>query len=398
MNAARAWPSIAAAPRDQLAVVARAVSPYALLVVIGIELALLTAFLPDTVDRFLHGPTSDFHNLYEVARNRDVPGLYSPFLVALLYPIAQLPEMQAYQTFFAINLACVVTIALIAQSAVRSFEAKTAVALAAFALPQMHWALRLGHMTPLLALVALAALITLRRRPVRGALLLALLSLKPQYLIAPVAYFAVTRQVRPIAIVVGTSSALAAFGFMLIGPAGVVEFASLYLDWGPNSSDNLLPVQQSWMISWTGVQISLGREANPLLTFDLILLSLAIAAVAWLRTDTARGVAAIALMFLPLTPYAQFYDGALVLVPIALLLRTDLPGVAKAGFCAAIYLAAIATQANVNFPATDILGVAHTNGFFWLTPVLVAATFVLALMSTRPAATAATATSTEGGA
>lgn len=395
MNAARAWPTLSVLPPQSIAAGIRFATPYALLVVIGVEFALLTAFLPDTVDRFVHGPTSDFHNLYEVARNRDVPGLYSPFLVVLLYPIAQLPEMAAYQTFFAINIACLVVIALISQSAVRSFEAKTAVALAAFALPQVHWALRLGHMTPLLALVALLALITVQQRPVRGALLLALLSLKPQYLIAPMAYLCVKRQFRLAAIVVGASGALAAMGFLLIGPGGVLEFTSLYLDWGPNSSDNLLPVQQSWMISWTGVQLSLGREANPLLTFDLILLSLGIAAVAWLRTDTARGIAAVALMFLPLTPYAQFYDGALGLVPIALILRTDLSALAKASFYGAIYLAAIVTQANVNFPATDILGLAHTYGFFWLTPVLVAATVALAVISTRPAVAAPT---TEGSA
>lgn len=356
------------------------VTPYALLVAIGVELALLTAFMPDTVDRFLHGPTSDFHNLYEVARNRSVPGLYSPFLVVMLYPLAQLPEMVAFRIFFALNVAAIVGIALIAQHAVRSLEAKTVVALAAFALPQMHWALRLGHLTPMLALVLLAALIMLHSHPKRAAAMLAFLSIKPQYLIAPVAYLVIKRQFQLVAIVASTAAGLAALGFALIGPSGVAEFASLYLDWGPNSSDNLLPVQQSWMISWTGVQISLGREANPLITFDLILLSLAIAAVAWLRSDQHRAVAAVGLMLLPLTPYAQFYDGALVLVPMALILRTDLAASIKSAFCAALFVAAVVTQTNVNFPATDVLGAAYTHGFFWLTPALVVTTLALALI------------------
>ena len=34
------------------------ITPYVLLAGIGVELALLTAFLPDTIDRFMHGPTS----------------------------------------------------------------------------------------------------------------------------------------------------------------------------------------------------------------------------------------------------------------------------------------------------------------------------------------------------
>ena len=62
--------------------------------------------------------------------NRELPGLYSPFLVVLLYPLALLPEMAAYRVFFAVNVGCVVGVALIMQSAVRSFEARTAIALA----------------------------------------------------------------------------------------------------------------------------------------------------------------------------------------------------------------------------------------------------------------------------
>jgi hypothetical protein len=364
----------------------RSCAPFVLLAAIGVEFALLTALLPGTLDRFLHGPTADFHNLYEVARKRDVPGLYSPFLVVLLYPLAQLPEMTAFRAMFGINVAAIVAIALIGQANVRSLEAKTAVALAPLALPQMHWALRLGHLTPLVALTALAALLVLRHRPVRGAMMLAFLSIKPQYLIAPFMYLAVKREFRLLAIIVGTAAGLALAGFALIGPHGVPQFISLYVDWGPNSADNLLPVQQSWMVSWPGVQISLGREANPILTFDLILLSLAIAALAWVRTDSARGIAAAGLMMIPLTPYAQFYDAALICVPLALILRTNLPDLAKCGFFALIYLAAIVTQANVHFPAKDVLGNAHTYGFFWLTPVLVAATALLALASRPPRA------------
>ena len=40
------------------AAIARAMAPFACLATIGIEIALMAAFLPGTLDRFLHGPTS----------------------------------------------------------------------------------------------------------------------------------------------------------------------------------------------------------------------------------------------------------------------------------------------------------------------------------------------------
>jgi|CXWL01.1.fsa_nt_gi energy-converting hydrogenase Eha subunit C len=375
IHAAPAWPISRQRGTAWLA----AVAPFGLLAFVGLELALLTAFLGDTVNSFLHGPTADFHNLYEVAHNRELPGLYSPFLVVLLYPIALLPEMAAYRVFFALNVGCVIGIALMMPTAVRSFEARTALALAPLALPQLHWALRLGHLTPAICFIALLALVTLHRRPVRGVIMLALLSIKPQYLIAPMAYLVWKRYFRLAAIVVGASALLAAAGFALIGPSSIGQFVSYYLDWGPNSADNLLPVQQSWMVSWPGFQISLGNEAHPLITIDLILLSLAVALFAWTRADAASSAAVTGLMLIPLTPYAQFYDGALVLVGIALLLRTHLSNTLKAALCIGLYGAALATQANVDFPTKDLLAAAHTDGVFWLAPALVAAATVLAV-------------------
>lgn len=371
---------------DAMASMIRAASPYALLACIGVELALLTAFLPGTIDRLLHGPVADFHNLYEPARDRELPGLYSPFLILVLQPIAWLPEMQAYRMFFVLNAACIVAIGIIAQRAVHSWEARTVVALAPIALPQVHWALRLGHLTPIIALIALIAFMALREKPTRAAVLLSLLALKPQYLVAPMAYLVTARQWRPLAITFGLAGAMAFGGMALVGPGAVPELAARYLDWAPNSTDNLLPIQQSWMVSWPGVQISLGMEVHPLITLDLVLLSLAIAVCAWLRTDRPLHGAVIALMLIPLTPYAQFYDGLLVLVAIALILGTNLVTPVRAGLCVGLYAAAVATQSSVVFPVKDVLGPAHTEGVYWLAPAMVAAVgvFVLAGRTSGP--------------
>ena len=254
---------------------------------IGAELAMLIAWLPDTLDYAWNRPNGDFRNLYEPARDLSLVGLYSPFLAPLLHPITYLGELGAFRAVFALNALSLGAVAWIAQRPVRTVEAKAAVALGVLSIPQLHWAVRLGHLTPMLALIALAGLLALQRRPVRGAMLLALLSLKPQYAVAPFLQLLRDRRFDLALTMLGTAAALAAIGFMAIGPAEAREYVSIALDWGPDSRDNLLPVQQSWLYSWPGVQISFGIEPHPLITAQLLALSLATVVLAWATTSIA---------------------------------------------------------------------------------------------------------------
>jgi hypothetical protein len=346
---------------------------------IGVELAVLVAFAPDTLHRGWHGPTGDFHNLYVRGRDLELMGLYNPVLTPLLYPLHFLGELNAYRLVFAMNVASLSILAFIAQRYVASVEAKVAVVLAVLSFPQMHWALRLGHLTPMLAVVALSGLLLLERRPRIAAVTLSVLSLKPQYAIAPFLYLLRRRMFTLAALMLGAAAAMALLGFAVIGPASLKDFLALYLDWGPDSSDNLLPIQQSWMYSWPGVQISLGLEPNPVITFDLMLLSLGVVALAWVRTGPVRGVCITAFAMLLFTPYAQFYDFGLVLVGMALLLRCALsPAVTLVAF-GGLYLAAVATQANTIYPTKDLLGPAQTDGVYWLTPALLLVIAALAI-------------------
>ena len=346
---------------------------------IGVELAVLAAFAPDTLQRGWNGPTGDFHNLYVRGRDLQLMGMYNPVLTPLLYPLHWFGEINAYRVVFAMNLACLFTIATIAQRAVSSVDAKIAVALAVIAFPQMHWALRLGHLTPTLALIALTSFVMLERRPRVAAATLALLSIKPQYAVAPFLYLLRRRAFSLAGVMLGVAAVLAVMGFAIIGPSSVREFLSLYLDWGSDSADDLLPIQQSWMYSWPGVQISFGFEPNPVITFDLMLLSLGVVMLAWLRTDSRTGACVTAFAMLLLTPYAQFYDFGLVVVGMALLLRCGLAPPLGGALFGALYVAAVVTQANTIYPTKDLLGPAQTDGVYWLTPTLLAVIGVLAI-------------------
>lgn len=365
---------------------ARPLARAALLAAIGVELAVLAAYLPDTVRQGWNGPIGDFHNLYIRSRHLDLMNLYSPAVTLALFPIARLPELAAFRAWFVINVLCVLAAAYLAQACVRGAEARIAAALAVLSLPQMHYALRLGHLTPLLTLAALAGFLLMRRNARWGAVVLSLLSLKPQYAVAPFLWLLVRRQWRLAATMLAAAAAMATVAFVAIGPGSVVTFARLWLDWGPDSTNKLLPTQQSWMYSWPGFLISAGLRPDPLLTLDLLALSAAVVVVAWLRVDAAKGAAVAALAMIPLTPYAQFYDAGLLAAAFALILHAGLrPGLAAA-IVAALYAAAVVTQANTIFPVRDMLADAHTDGLYWLTPALLLAIGAIAMTGRAPEA------------
>ena len=377
MIAVRAGPRWAVRRASDAQAAWRAVAPaavtLALLGAIGVELAVLVAWLPDTLRAFWSGNTGDFHNLYEPASHLQLVGLYSPALTLLLYPLSFIGEHIAYRIFFGMNAAAAVAVACIAQRAVRSPEARLAVALAVVSLPELHWALRLGHITPMLALAALGGLLLVQRRPRLGAVLLAALSLKPQYVIAPFLYLACRRQFRALGVMIVVAAAGAAAGFAAIGPASIATYVQSYLSWGPRSTENLLPVQQAWMYSWPGFLISAGIKPSPALTADLLLLSAGVLAVAVWRLDAAKGAAVAALALVLVTPYSQFYDTLLVAVAMALVLRAGIQSAAAGVIVAALYAAAVVTQTHTYFPVRDVLGPATTSGLYWITPVLLAA-------------------------
>lgn len=349
---------------------------------IGVELAVLVAWAPDTLRYFRAGPIGDFRNFYEPARDLRLVGLYNPVLAPALYPLHWLGALNAYRALFVANWIAVLWIAWTAQRGASTPESRVAVALAVISLPQMHWAIRLGHFTPLLAAAALGGLLLACRRPRAGAIVLSLLSLKPQYAAAPFLHLARRRR-SDAALMLGAAAAMAFVGFAAIGFASVRTYLSLMFDWGPQSADNLLPVQQSWLYSWPGVQISLGMEPLPPITFALIAMSFAFVILAWLRTDAIGGACVTAFAMLLLTPYSQFYDFALVVVGLALLLRCGIAPAAKAAMFAGLYGAALYTQSVTIFPAGDAFGAGGTDGPYIITPAVLGAVAALAVFG-RP--------------
>jgi len=386
-------------------------SPALLLALVGIEVAALVALLPDTVSIWREGrPSPDFQLLLNAARDLKPNGLYSPGLSLLLYPLTFLDEANAYRVYAALGALAVVAIAYIAQRGIRPVEARVAVALGVISVPQMHWALRFGHLTPFLALAALGGFLLLRRRPYLAGLCFAFLVLKPQYAPVPALYLLWTRNGRALAGLLGGALVLETAGFAAAGFGEIGPYVSGLLDMGSDSRDNLAAIQQSWQYAWPGFLKSAGLEANPLLVADALALSLAAVVLVWLRGSASTAVAAAALGMLLVAPYANFYDWGLLVVASVLLLRADirwkslLPVIAVG-----LYVALIATQAATPWPIKGleinvvqtgdqlslVVGDIGTRGLYWVTPAALAAVCFLAVAAQRTGRSSATPHATE---
>jgi hypothetical protein len=384
-----------ALPVARLAAIAPA---FLLCAAIGIELAVLAVWLPDTLAVWrspeVHG-YGDFPSFYRNAQAIHLNATYSPGLSLLMHPLTWFSMKVAFQIYFAINVAALAGVAFLAQGGVRSSLAKIAVVLGVFALPQTHWALRVGHFTEILALAALAGLLLSERRPALAGLLIGVLALKPQYLPVPLLYFAATKNWRALAAGAGALAALALAGLgamVIIQGAGTIAYIErFYVEAAGYVAQHLTTGQQDqiyvqgWQYSWAGFLISAGIDPNPLLTADLLLLSFGALVLAWWKCTPSVARAATVLGMLLLAPHSTFYNWSMIAAAAALLLRSDLrPRYLVPLIIAALALAMAASQDATPFPiAVDYLRPAGTRGLYWAQPAALLALITLAIAGAR---------------
>lgn len=370
-----------------------------LLVLIGIELAVLVTVLPDTLQQWWTVSSSgDFGNFYNDANNLDVNGLYSPGLSVLMYPLSLLSIQDAYRLYVGLGMVALLAVAYLAQRTIILPEGKIAMALGVISLPQMHWALRLGHMTTFLTLAALGGFLLIRKHPILAGLCFAFLVLKPQYAAIPGLYLLWTRNGRALAGMAAGVIVIELAGFAAVGFGEVGPYIAIFFDLGADTRDNLLPYQQSWQYAWQGFLISTKFNqisTSPLIALDLSLLSMGVVVVAWARGTRTAALTAAALGMLVVTPYANFYDWGLLVVAGALLLRADLHWKALGPvMVVALYIGLLVTQQATPFPAIDVqVGVVEadgsvtvlpanyvtpTHGIYWITPMALGAIALLA--------------------
>jgi hypothetical protein len=378
----------------------RLVVPALLYATIGVELMVLVAWLPDTLGVWFRPDKNgygDFPVFYRNASGFYLNGFYSPGLAVLMHPLTYLGMRAAFGVYFGINVAALAGVAYLAQRPVAALPGKAAMALGVFALPQTHWALRVGHFTEILAFAALAGLLLSDRKPVIAGVLIAVLALKPQYLPVPLLYLLWSRNWRALLVSVGGLAVLgmagiAVFAVHTSGVSGAAGSVSDFYGSGVRHSAQYLTLgqrdqsyQQGWQYSWYGFLLSAGVQPNPLIAADLFVLSAAAMLVAWWKCTPSVAKVATALGMLLLTPHSSFYNWSMLAVAGALLLRADLrPRYLVPLLIGGMAAAAAATQKATPFPLpADVYRPAATLGVYWVQPAALASVFVLAVFGRR---------------
>jgi hypothetical protein len=376
----------------------------ALLFLAGVELAVMVAWLPDTLRQWWNAgplapsderPMGDWQVFYAYAKALDANGLYNPILPVMQHPFTWLPIEAGYRLYVGIGALCVLTTAFLAQRSVTSLEARLAVVLGVVSLPQLHWALRGATLTPFLALATLSGFLLLEKRPRAAGLCFALLALKPQFALIPFAYLLLSRRWIALSWAAVATVLMTLAGLAVVGFGYTETYFGMLFDWGPDQRDNLSPIAQSWQHAWPGVLGSIGAQPHPLLWIDLIAVSLIALWFACRRMPPSMHGGPVALGMLLATPYAMFYDWGLLVVAGALLLtaRSRYPVLVPALLVAG-YVAAVATQAATPYPPRFPLVVdgviaqpTATYGLYWTAPLALLALVVLAMrgQSTRDA-------------
>lgn len=395
MSIALSFPRTPAVTR-RLAACGPAVVAALLFAGIGVELMALAAWTPETLrkwwnpERYGYG---DFDMFYLDSKAAAPTGQYNVGIAFLMRSLTWLDMRTAYQVYVAANFAAMVAVAYLAQRPLRSLPAKAAVVLGAVALPQTQWVLRIGHFTPILALLSLSGLLLVDRRPFLSGALFGLMALKPQYLPVLLLYLLWTKRWRALAGVGAVFAVLTAAGIAVVGVDGLLTQLGGLPRAQLDHSGLLTGTQQAWQYSWQGFLISAGVDPSPLLTADLMALSLASIVIVWWRSTPEAAKAAAALGMLLLVPYSTFYNWCLIVVAGALIVRTELrPGFVKPALLAGGFVAAAATQNATPYPASDLLAPAATYGLYWIQPAALLSVFALAVAARRePTAEAATA-------
>ncbi|HYM15532.1 MAG TPA: glycosyltransferase family 87 protein [Dehalococcoidia bacterium] len=382
-------------PASRLASRLCALAPLLLLcAAVGAELVVLVAWLPDTLRVWFHPDRAgfgDFPVFFRQGRTFYLNATYSPGLAVVMHPLSRFSMAHAFMIYTAVNVAALFGIAFAAQAGVRSLPAKAAMALGVLALPQSHWALRVGHFTPVLALALLGGLLLARRRPVLAGLLLGILALKPQYIIVPLLYLAWTRNWRALGACAGGLVALGLAGVagavVMMGTRVIGYTEHYYLNAVPAVLAHITVGQQNeiyvqgWQYSWYGFLVSAGIDPNPLIAGDLILLSACAMLLAWWKATPSVARVAAVLGLLLMMPHETFYNWTIIAVAAALLVRSDLrPRWLIPAMIAGLALAAVATQNATPFPIPfDAYRPPGTRGFFWLQPATLAVLVTLAV-------------------
>jgi hypothetical protein len=316
---------------------------------------------------------------------RAVSNIYNPPLFALMYtPLTVFERDDARYVAAGVMVAAAVGIAWLCRA--WSGGSWTAAALGGLAIASFWPAvdsIRLMHPSLLLALISgLALLATDRGRARAAGVLVALLALKPSFVLAPAGLTLWRGDRRTITWLIGAGAVLILLPFFFVAPDAILDYSRLV----SGSREDAFSLRGEitagalWMFNWNGF---LGRlldaDPAPALVFPFYLISALLMVKVWARNDLYESWLAGAVTTALVIPHFLYYDMTLAL-PAALALACKRPSVLLIGLLVTVHLAA-------NASVYQIAGETEAS-FINFDPALILATpallLLLAYLAFRP--------------
>ncbi len=328
-----------AAPMNKMIVVAG---------VVVIEIAMAIALIPWTNQGQIK--TTDFVNFYVAAtivRQGDGQALYRadtasmvyetilghktswyflhpPFEAAALVPLSYVSVGRAFTLWSLMNLALVGTVPLLLANCVSFPAGKPYLSLAAFIFPPVLTCLVLGQDSIVILFVITAAYSLYRKnREFAAGLVLALASIKFQYVLIFAVFLCVSRKFRFLSGLITGAAMLILFSLTVVGPRGMIEYFKFMQEFALHGS--FISVRPDLMVNCRGFLTGTGWVNHVGFYSTASSVLFIVAAIFCARYSQRAKTATPSLLFslfvataFIASPYAHFADASMLLLPMGL--------------------------------------------------------------------------------
>jgi hypothetical protein len=275
--------------------------------------------------------------------------LHPPFEAAALVPLTFLGFERAYAVWTLFNLALLGLLPFLFAGGISFVARRPYLGLVGFAFTPVAVGLALGQDSILVLFVISAAyVLCARKRAFAGGLVLALATVKFQYVLTLVLFLLLTRRLRVVQGFVLGAAALTLASLLVTGPAGLVEYFRFVHQF--NVHDGYGSLRPALMVNLRGLLAGMGWRTHARLystLASLLFVAFGVVCSRWARMLQNDGLifslfVAIALVA---SPYAYFQDATTLLLPVFLVMDAVLSGgiagvraKALAGCCAMMFL------------------------------------------------------------
>jgi hypothetical protein len=322
--------------------------------VLAIEVAMFVALIPSTRhDRLMATDFVNFYaagtivragngaTLYHAATQepvlRSILGgesfnffLHPPFFAAAMVPLSYLKIKSAFIVWTLFNLALVGFLPVILAECTSFVARRPILGLVGMSFFPLFTTLALGQSSiVLLFVLSMGYLLLTKRHDVAAGLVLALATIKFQYVLVIVGFLLIARKFRVVAGFAAGGAVLCLVSLLVTGPAGFAQYVRFVRDF--NLHDGYGVMRLAEMVNWRGFLAGMGwikhmQEYSAAGSAALLLLGIACSRSPRTAEHPDLAFSLYVAIALAASPYAFSHDAAILLLPIFLAMDSVVSG------------------------------------------------------------------------